>query len=177
MSKLKMVVALLCGVAISAVVFAQQKGGTLSAQDYTEIQQLYARYKWLADMSPGERWAKELFTPDGVWARIDEQGKTVQGVGTQQLAEISVRQSGNLPRNRPQHICVNISIEPSAEGARGRCYLMFVLSQPGKMPMIATMGSYEDIIVKTRAGWRFKKRTVYSGVLPPPELVLQSTSR
>src|SRR5262245_24570487 len=111
MPRWKFVAAILCSVTISAGVYAQQKLASpkLSAQDYTEIQQLYARYKWLADMSPGEKWATELFTPDGVWEQIYEDGKTLKGVGTKQLAEVSLQASGSLPRNRPQHICVNIS--------------------------------------------------------------------
>jgi hypothetical protein len=179
MNSWKFVAALLTGAAISAVLPAELRSnsGKLSAQDYAEIHQLYARYYWLADMSPGEKWAKELFTPDGVWWTGDDKGGE-QAVGTQQLAEISVRKAGSLPRNRPQHMCTNISIEPAPEGAHGRCYLVFLLNPPlsGKTPTLAATGSYDDIIVKTPAGWRFKQRKHYQGMLPPAEDVLRTSN-
>jgi hypothetical protein len=177
MNTWKFVAAMLIGAAISAAVPAPLKSssGKLTAQDYAEIQQLYARYYWLADMSPGEKWAKELFTSDGIWWTGDDKGGE-QAVGTQQLADISARL--NKTHDRPQHMCTNISIEPSSEGAHGRCYMLFVLNPPlsGKTPMLAAMGSYEDILVKTSAGWRFKQRKNYRGMLPPAEDVLHTSN-
>jgi hypothetical protein len=132
---------------------------TLSAQDDVEIRELSSRYYWLADTSPGVRWATELFTPDRMWWIGTDKGGQ-QAAGTKQLAEISLRMSGKLPEpQRPQHMCTNLSIEPSTEGARGRCYFWFIFSAPGKPPTSRRRhGTYADVVVKTPDGWGFKCR-------------------
>lgn len=167
MAKWRFLAGMLCGAAVAVMGYGLEQGRkTLSAQDYVEIRELYSRYYWIADSSPGEKWAKELFTPDAVWWIGNEKGGQ-QAVGTQQLAEISVRLSGKMPEpRRPQHICTNVSIERSPEGARGRCYFMMLNSEPGKPPTITSTGSYEDIVVKTSVGWRFKQRKMYQGMQP-----------
>ena len=168
MGKWRFLGGVVCGLAIAAAGYGAQQGRkTLSAQDYTEIQALYARYYWIADSSPGDKWAKELFTSDATWWIGNDKGGQ-QAVGPKQLAEISVKLSGKMPEpRRPEHICTNISIESSAEGARGRCYFMMLRTpEPGKPSMIVATGSYEDVIVKTAAGWRFKSRKMYQGMMP-----------
>ena len=70
-------------------------------------------------------------------------------------------------RNR-RHWTTNLILTPSAEGVRGTCYLM--LLNFGENPSAATSAStsvYDDLIVKTPEGWRFKKLTTRSGMAPP----------
>ena len=63
MSKWKVFAALALAVAGVGSAAAQQK---LTAQDYTEIDQLYARYNFSIDSGDAEGWA-DTFTPDGVF--------------------------------------------------------------------------------------------------------------
>lgn len=157
---------LVAGVAIAGAVFAQQKGGVkpLTAQDYAEINQLYIHYNWGIDTHAenGMAWAK-TFTPDGEF--IIGNNKTV---GREKLAEFAKLKPGAPPANAPHHYATNIKIDPSPEGARGGAYFFNVTTPEGKQPAsITTTGTYEDIIVKTSDGWRFKQRKFYSNALPP----------
>ena len=155
---------LVVGVMLSASVHAEEQAGTaLTGEDRDEIEQLYARYAWTTDSRPidGLAWAK-LFTPDGEFntgfARI---------VGREKLAEFMP--TASLPVNAPVHYMMNVSIEPSPEGARGRAYFMMIVpTEPNGPNAITTTLTYHDILVKTSEGWRFKQRRVHSSTVPPP---------
>src|SRR5262245_2246871 len=71
MNTWRLIAVLACAALIAVLAIggygAQQGRKSLNAQDYTEIQALYARYYWIADSAPGDNWAKELFTPDATW--------------------------------------------------------------------------------------------------------------
>jgi hypothetical protein len=57
-----------------------------------------------------------------------------------------------------RHFITNHVIEPSAEGATGKVYLMVVDCEEGQPSSIYIGGHYEDVYVKTPAGWRIKRR-------------------
>ena len=159
----KWTVTLLVGLALAmtAAVGAQQgaagKKGTLTAADYVEIEQLYARYNHYIDSVKDDGWAyARLFTADGVF----DTGPIV-GVhtGHEELAALS-RSSGRAGVLSPGHIAYNVMIEPSAEGAVGAAYYGFVVqpSELGKPTNGRGFGMYKDRFVKTADGWRFKYR-------------------
>jgi hypothetical protein len=58
------------------------------------------------------------------------------------------------------HTTINLVIEPTPEGAKGKSYLVY----PGLRGEFVGpdntgyVGGYEDVYVKTAAGWRFKSR-------------------
>jgi len=55
------------------------------------------------------------------------------------------------------HIMTNLVVTPSPEGATGRIYLIQLgMKGPGS---IERHGGYEDVYVKTKAGWRIQSRT------------------
>ena len=147
--------------ALGAVPDAQTGGNMLTAQDYAEIQQLYAHYAWSIDTRAenGMVYAK-TFTPDGKFVNGDN---TV--VGHEQLAAM-IRGDGQ-PSPVPTHFTMNIAIEPAPEGAHGRAYLAITGGEPNAQQALSTTGTYEDILVKTSEGWRFKQRTLYLTGLPP----------
>ena len=64
--------ALVIGIGAASLARAQQKvtGGTLTAADYVEIQQLVARYSYAVDTHADNGYAyADLFTPDGVFGK------------------------------------------------------------------------------------------------------------
>jgi hypothetical protein len=153
----KIMTALLGVMLVCAGVHAEEKGKkTLTTQDYVEIQQLYAHYAIAIDTraEDGMLWAR-MFTPDGEF-----QTGEIKAVGHKALADMN-RRDGK-PSPIPTHFTVNIAIDPSPEGARGMAYLMTTGGEGGKMS-----GSvYQDVLVKTADGWRFKKRTLFQGAMP-----------
>jgi len=118
---------------------------TLTTQDLVDIQQLYSRYYQTIDAGESEAWAN-TFTPDGVF--------NTNTRGHDALVE-SNRRGG---RNRPlRHWHSNLIVTPTPEGAKGSVYVMQI-DITAKPPTIATYSRYDDTLVKTSQGWRFKTR-------------------
>ena len=156
----KAIAGLVAALAMCAALAAQEKGGkTLTPQDYAEIQQLYSRYAWSIDTRAenGMVYAN-TFTPAGEFVNVNANSKTV---GREKLAEM-IRGDGT-PSPIPTHNMSNIVIEPSQEGARGGAYLTII---GGEKPAVTAIGTYQDILVKTSEGWRFKQRMLYLNAMP-----------
>lgn len=131
----------------------------LTLQDRAEIQELYARYSHAFDLAEGtaEAWAS-TFTADGVFGDL---------VGRQALVNFWKERHADPARQR-RHLTTNLILTPLAEGVRGTCYLMML--NFGENPSAVSLTStsvYDDLMVKTPEGWRFKKRTIRSGMAPP----------
>lgn len=154
--------ALAIGLIPAAAAGAGQKPrspGTLTAMDYIEIQQLVARYAYALDTAAdhGDVYA-QLFTPDGAFeARV---GHPYEIKGRAQLAAFA---AGDLTHRGPAYVrdyATNCVIHPSAEGATGRVYVVWIeVGENGNPGTVASGGHYDDIYVKTRDGWRIKRRT------------------
>lgn len=135
-----------------------QGQGSLTTQDYIDIQQLYARYNVAIDSANAEAYAN-TFTADGVFNTFS---------GREALLGFARGYKGINSR----HWNTNLVITPSPEGAKGSVYL-FLMDVSTKPPSISTAIQYDDTLVKTPQGWRFKKRTTKmdgpaSAAAPPP---------
>jgi hypothetical protein len=131
-------------VGAAAWTYAQSgSAGALTAQDYAEIQQLYGRYNWAIDAGDVEGYVA-LYTPDGSFNTFN---------GAEGLRTFMKGRQGGTRR----HWNSNLVITPSPEGASGKVYLLLV-DVGAKPPAISTAARYEDRLVKTAGGWRFKKR-------------------
>ena len=127
----------------------------LTAQDYVEIEQLYAKYNHAIDGGDAAGWA-DTFTPDGVFRKT-----TVGRDALIKFVENFSKSSGGAFR----HWNSNMTVVGTADGADGSVYLM--LWNVGVKPqVIITTGIYIDKLVKTPAGWRFKIRDI-KGDTPP----------
>ena len=119
--------------------------GSLTAQDYVDIQQLYARYYHTIDAGQSEAWAN-TFTQDGSF-NTNTRGRE---------ALVAFIQRGG--HNRPlRHLHSNLTITPSAEGANGSVYVTQIDITADPLTIV-TYSRYDDILVKTSHGWRFKTR-------------------
>ena len=139
----------------------------LSAADYQEIAQLTNRYAYGIDTCANNGYDyADVFTPDGVF--IDKnsdqgfaQGGRVLAKGREALATLvgggSRGCKTKLVWTDWSHIMTNLVVTPSPDGATGRIYLIQLgMKGPGS---IERHGGYEDVYVKTKAGWRIKSRT------------------
>jgi hypothetical protein len=132
---------------------------TLSAQDYFEIQQLYARYNIAIDSGDAEGWAA-TFTPDGVFNTFSGHDALVGFIKTWRE---------KLNGATRKHWNNNLQVSGNSKEASASTYLMLV-DFSTKPPSILMSGSYTDSLVKTKEGWRFTKRMTKSDVTPmaPP---------
>ncbi len=146
---------LLCAVSS----FAQQKpAAALTALDYAEIQQLYARYNEAIDSGDAEAYAA-TFTPDGVFNNNYK--------GKEGLLNFMQQWTTKMNGGSRRHWNTNLVITPTAEGASGSVYLM-LLDVSQRPPVIASTAKYSDTLVKTPDGWRFKTRATRGDAPPRP---------
>ncbi|MGD9810348.1 MAG: nuclear transport factor 2 family protein [Sphingobium sp.] len=119
--------------------------GALTAMDYIEIQQLYARYAASLDFGDGAS-RETTFTTGGYYANLPSGHKPVY------VKELSRRTTatGNVGE---RHLVTNLIITPTKEGADGFAYLIMI-DRHGK----PHTGFYNDKLVKTPDGWRFVGR-------------------
>ena len=142
-------------VSSSGWIYAQNTQKRLSADDFVEIQQLYAKYNWTIDAGDSEGYAS-TFTPDGVFNT---------NVGHDAIKKFADGFHAGLGAH-VRHWNTNLLILPTPTGASGQVYL--VLVDFGTKPAsIAASASYTDELVKTAQGWRFKKRATKGDVAPP----------
>lgn len=127
----------------------------LSADDFIEIQQLYARYNHALDLGDPDGWAA-CFTPTGEFAGTG--GNPF--IGTEQLKAFADGFKNNM-KGRARHWTNNLTVTPAEGGAAGSCYLAFLRpAEEGKPMGIATTGIYRDQIVKSDGAWKFARRAV-----------------
>ena len=129
----------------------QTTAAGLTATDYEEIRNLYARYSHAYDAGDGQAVA-DLHTADGQFVT----GGRVVADGRAALVQMPRKPEPGKPSLR--HLPSNIAIEPSADGASGLAYVFLANVDNGKVD-VARGGIYEDVLVKTQDGWRFKRRT------------------
>jgi hypothetical protein len=172
----KRISVLLAFVAVAAVAFlaghgslvptAEAQAGKFTALDYQEIQQLVNRYAYGIDTCANNGYDyANLFTTDGVF--IDNNSDSGYGAGGKVLAKgrdaLATLVGGGergcktkLVWTDWSHLMLNQEITPTAEGAKGRVYLVQLgMNGPGT---VARHGGYEDIYVRTPEGWRIKQR-------------------
>lgn len=158
------IIGLAAVLAVGVTVSAEDRARKLSPADYAEIQQLYVQYARSIDTKgdQGMDYAR-TFTADGELYHAHSQ-KTYRG--HQQIATESMGQV-TTPSPWPTHYNANLLIEPSPEGARGAVYVLVMRGVPNGRPEVSTIGTYKDILVKTKEGWRFKRRELYLNAMPP----------
>tara|TARA_B100000427_G_C15361229_1_gene529962 strand:+ start:168 stop:680 length:513 start_codon:yes stop_codon:yes gene_type:complete len=144
---------------ISQSVFAEQAIQELSAKDFEEIKELYARYNQGSDFRDTELFLS-AFAEDAVMTR---EGGDI--VGMDELrADRARRYEGKTGDVGRRHINGSYLITPTSDGAEARTYylLMDVTVRP---PNVISSGYYEDKFVRTNSGWKIKHRTLYRDTL------------
>jgi hypothetical protein len=165
--RLAAVIALCAGVVTLVSVQAQRKSSdgaakapALTAMDYIEIQQLDARYSFALDTGADNGYMyADLYVPDGVFNNAK---------GRDQLAALA--RGGRRGPFNVRNLSSNAIIKASPEGATGIQYAQAINFGENRNPTeMDHFGHYEDVYVKTAAGWRYKSRTFVneSHSLPP----------
>ena len=163
MATRNMVMTLALGMSVLAPAGAQAQGqaNALTPMDYIEIQQLVARYPYALDTHADNGYMyADLFAPDGTFGTTR---------GREALA--SLARNNQPEKSGPaatRHFVTNVVITPTPEGAVGREYNVLIDVGDASRPSVIDHGGYyEDVFVKTPAGWRFKSRTYVRSKLGP----------
>lgn len=128
-----------------------QDSPRLSGEDYAEILQLYFKYPITLDSGDAEGYAN-LFTEDGSFQNFKGRAALIAFVR-------------NRPKSTVRHAPLTPIITATPAGAKGTVMNMFI--DVSKMPAVITrVTQYNDTLVKTAQGWRFKTRLNGSAVLP-----------
>ncbi len=155
---------LLSGVAVRA---QTTDGAAIAQADRAGIEQLLSRYNEALQSCSSTQYA-DLFTADGTFSSDDFRGakhrqlygqratltghdKLVELVETEEFC-LNPQQRATRATARPRTMSFTaLSLEPRSDGIHG------------VLPL-GNGGRYEDVYVKTAAGWKFKSRNV---VMPP----------
>jgi hypothetical protein len=143
------------------------RAGSLTADDQLAIMQLASQYAFAIDTcTNGGADFADLFVDDGEFSVSQQWGvagnRRIKGRAA--LIEAAGGDGkGGCKDPKTQlgygisHIVANHVIVPSPEGATGKSYLL-AIGVGGDPTTIERQGGYEDVYVKTPAGWRFKSR-------------------
>jgi 3-phenylpropionate/cinnamic acid dioxygenase small subunit len=120
--------------------------------DFTEINQLYARYCWTMDEKFHEEWL-DCFTEDG----------GVEGPnfgrysGREQLAQFLAKYRAETTMYQMRHVISNIFLDIQGDDATGKCYLLHYRTHRGVIELNA-IGRYHDRLRKVGGKWLFVHR-------------------
>jgi SnoaL-like protein len=153
MSKTNAFIVVLLGGILGEMTWSLAQSGKkkeLTIQDYIEIQQLYARYNFAIDANEAENMTA-TFTDDGEFYA----GTVVNGLGHDGI--LKFMRSRN--RHGVRHWNSGLVINGTQDQVKGAVYLLTVNVEV-KPPALIEAAKYDDTLVKTPQGWRFKKRVV-----------------
>jgi len=128
----------------------------LSSDDYVEIQQLYSAFALALDTGNGDAQLK-TFSADGKFASSVTNHKFESAIA---LSKRTTSEGITGAR----HFMTNIAIAPTPTGAKGTCYAIVLTGHRNADGGMSGMPAfYEDALVKTTDGWRFKAREFWLG--------------
>ena len=129
----------------------------VSAQDYTEIQGLYAYYNLSSDAGDADGYAA-CFAHDG---ELSIPTLSMHIRGRDALHAFKVADKGRRGDRIRRHWNSGLCLETIDERTiRGRCYLHGYDGVPGAAPELTDIGGYEDTLVREEGEWRFAKRVI-----------------
>lgn len=121
-----------------------------------------------SDYGTAESYA-QLFTPDAVWSSpaIAATGKGADyRVGRDEIAEGSRQRRAQRihgPGTATRHVVTTVSVNlQGADVASASSYWMFYVDTTST-PRLASMGRYDDLVVRTDDGWRIARRIITPG--------------
>jgi hypothetical protein len=133
-------------------------GAKVSTEDYVEIQQLYAHYCHALDTGNPEAVAR-CWTKDGEMTRGYGPGQATADRTPTKGYSMGYAMGG-VGGGGTRHMCTNLVITKTPEGAKGSVYLLLYASTTTP-PSFVEVAIMDDTLVKSSEGWKFKKRVVW----------------
>jgi hypothetical protein len=155
--------ALLVTLAIPQITVASSKLSTADRQDILDLISLYSQSYDSKDL---KTWLT-LFTEDCLWAWYSgpEKKKSVYLEGKTAIKNFYEPRIADMTEKgiQSRHYQTNTLFGLyGGNTVTARTYIMIIWQQADEeMPKIVMTGYYQDEMVKTGTGWKFKKRVVY----------------
>jgi 3-phenylpropionate/cinnamic acid dioxygenase small subunit len=124
----------------------------MEAADVIEINQLLALYGHLLDTGSWDRF-DELFALDAV---LDYRGVNAPDVLYGLDAIVGFFRGANHPS---AHHCCNVYVYDDAGTVRVKSKFFVPYTRERHQPRRWYGGDYDDVVIRTEAGWRFQSRT------------------
>ena len=141
---------------------------TTPLEDKQAIRELFSEYAFRMD---DFRFAElgALFTNDGEWIAPYSKARGP--------AEIAALMARNIPAEpKRKHFVMNSLIGLDGDRASARTSYLVVLQSSGTGLVPSVAGTYEDALVRTSAGWRFRERRLVHNLAAELGLNLPSTA-
>ena len=132
------------------------QGQMVSTEDYLQIEQLYARNFHAIDTGSGVAFA-DTFTEDGELVNGQGPGRANADRSPRKGRQALILAGSN---GGARHLMTNLVVNRTAEGAKGSIYLLMYNVRTIPATFVET-AIYDDTLVKTPQGWRFKRRVVW----------------
>ena len=154
---------MLAGAVASPVNAQSGRGSELSDRDRTEIQELVTRYARALAGCNAEEYA-DLFAPGGgyFWSSIRGEVATRERLIALVQSERQCNPAPNANNSTPAAARGSAGANAPARNANGPTVAIQSSTPEGVIGRanLGNAGHYEDVYVKTPAGWRFKARSV-----------------
>ena len=140
---------------------------TTPNEDKEAIRELFSEYCFRMD---DRRFAElgALFTEDGDWI-----ARYARARGPAEIAALMAR---NIPAEpKRKHFVMNSLIRLDGDRASARTSYLVVLQASGARLVPSVAGTYEDVLVRTTGGWRFRERRLVHDLAAELGLNLPST--
>jgi hypothetical protein len=134
---------------------ADLAGGDLkmnALEDKDAIRELLAEYCFLLDSYRLKEFG-QLFADDGEW--ISRNGSATGAADIEEFMRQLVPEPG--PGTRRKHFTANIVVRLNGDHAEVTSNFL-VVRDTSTGPAIAVAGTYQDVVVRDGANWRFKSR-------------------
>ncbi|MGH8220470.1 MAG: nuclear transport factor 2 family protein [Steroidobacteraceae bacterium] len=134
-----------------------------SAQDRTEIVELYARYSWALDTGDTDAYVA-LFTEDGE-ATEETRGGTVETYkGHEEIRRLVRKFHDRADFPGHQHQMAQFLFEPDPQGRSQhwvvRSYAWATINQPPNPPRLYWCGHVRDVVAKVDDAWKIRSKAI-----------------
>jgi hypothetical protein len=136
---------------------------TLSAQDRTEITELYARYSWALDTGDTEGYLA-LFTEDAEATEETASGGIEVRQGREEIRKLVLKFHDRADFPGHQHQMAQFVFEPDPEGRPDhwevRSYAWATINRPPAPPHLHWCGHVRDVVARVDGRWLIRSKQI-----------------
>ena len=134
-----------------------------SAQDRTEIYELYARYSWALDTGDTEGYL-DLFTEDAEATEETSTGELEIRKGRSEIRKLILKFHERPDFPGHQHQMAQFVFDPDPEGRPDhwvvRSYAWATINRPPEHPYLHWCGHIRDVVCKQGGDWKIRSKDI-----------------